>query len=100
MTMFASLNARLANIKVGNGYALGLETETGVFNVTATGAALGLLAPHDMDDLFQNGLGEQVRTIGNAIAGKPEVAVLIPTQEVEFAPLVTRSEKIVNIGFN
>ena len=95
-----SLNARLANIKAGNGYALGLETETGVLNVTATGAALGLSAPSDMDDLLQNGLGEQVRTIRNAIASKPEIAVLIPTQEVDFAPLVTRPEKIVNIGFN
>lgn len=95
-----TLNARLANIRTPAGYALGLETETGVLNVTATGAALSLPAPRDMDDLLQSGLGEQVRAIRNAVAGKPEIAVLIPTQEVAFAPLVTRPEKIVCIGFN
>ncbi len=95
-----SLNARLANIKTDSGYALGLETDTGVLNVTATGAALGLPAPADVDDLLQNGLGEQVRRIRTAAAEHPESAVLIPTQEVSFAPLVTRPEKIVCIGFN
>ncbi len=95
-----TLNARLANIKTVNGYALGLETETGVLDITATGASLDLPAPRDMDDLLQNGLGEQVRTIRNAIVDKPGSAVLIPTQEVRFAPLVTRPEKIICVGFN
>ena len=94
------LNARLANLRTPGGYALGLETETGVLNVTATGANLGLPAPQDVDDLLQNGFGDQVRAIRNAVASKPEAAVLVPTQEVKFAPLVTRPEKIVCIGFN
>ena len=95
-----TLGARLANLKAAKGYSLGLETEAGVLNVTATGAALGLPAPRDMDDLLQNGLGEQVRTIRKALADKPESAVVVPTPEASFAPLVTRPEKILCIGFN
>ena len=95
-----SLNARLANIETGSGCALGLETETGVLNVTGTGIALSMPAPKDMDDLLQNGLGEQVRRIRNAVENRPEKAVVIPTQQVSFAPLVTRPEKVICVGFN
>ncbi|ADW67216.1 fumarylacetoacetate hydrolase family protein [Granulicella tundricola] len=96
----ASLNARLANIQTKSGYALGLETEEGVLDLTATGAALGMSAPRDMDDLLQHGLGEQVRRIRDAVADRPETAVLIKLQDVIFAPLVTRPEKIICVGFN
>jgi 2-keto-4-pentenoate hydratase/2-oxohepta-3-ene-1,7-dioic acid hydratase in catechol pathway len=95
-----SLNASLTNIKTNDGYALGLKTENGVLNITATGSALGLPAPLDMDDLLQHGLGNQVRIIRHALLDKPEAGVLIRTDEVEFAPLVTRPEKIICIGFN
>lgn len=95
-----SLNARLANINTGSGYALGLEMDAGVLNVTATGAVLGRPAPQDVDDLLQNGLGDQVRSIYNAVMDRPAAAVLLPVQEVDFAPLVTRPEKIICIGFN
>jgi 2-keto-4-pentenoate hydratase/2-oxohepta-3-ene-1,7-dioic acid hydratase in catechol pathway len=95
-----SLNARLANLRTDSGYALGLETETGVLNLTKTGAVLGMPAPRDIDDLLQNGLGEQVREIRSAVAGNPEVAIVIPTQHVNFGPLVTRPEKIICVGFN
>lgn len=98
-----SLNARLANIKTSTGYALGLEMlemEGDVLNVTATGEALGLPAPQDVDDLLQNGLGEQVRRIRSEAVGNPDTATLIPAGEVSFAPLVTRPEKIICVGFN
>ena len=68
-----TLNARLANLRTPSGYALGLETETGVLNVTATGAALGLPVPQDVDDLLQNGLGDQVRAIrSRSRIGRPK----------------------------
>jgi len=95
-----SLNASLANIKTKDGYALGLKTENGVLDVTATGAVLDIPVPKDMDELLQHGLGEQVRTICKAVADKPKAAVLINTGDVKFAPLVTRPEKIICIGFN
>jgi len=95
-----TLNARFANIKTSDGYALGLEVDRGLLDVTATGAALGMSAPRDLDDLLQRGLGDQVRHIRAAAAEKPEAAVVIPVQQVTFAPLVTRPEKIICVGFN
>ena len=53
-----------------------------------------------MDDLLQNGLGAQVRAVRDAAATHPEAAVIVPAAEVQFAPLVTRPEKIVCVGFN
>ncbi len=94
------LDARLANIKTNNGIELGLESEKGILNITATGKALSLPAPKDLDDLLQNGLGEQVRQIRVAASNNQEAAVIIPNDKVTFAPLVTRPEKILCIGFN
>lgn len=95
-----TLNARFTNIKTSGGYALGMEVDRGLLDVTATGDALGMIAPRDLDDLLQRGLGDQVRRIHAAVAEKPEAAVLIPIQAVSFAPLVTRPEKIICVGFN
>ena len=95
-----TLNASLANISINNGYALGLKTENGVLNITATGEALGIPVPKDMDDLLQNGLGDQIRNIRKAVLDNPEAGILIKSEEVKFAPLVTRPEKIICIGFN
>jgi len=95
-----TLNASLANISTANGYALGLKTEKGVLNITATGESFGMPVPKDMDDLLQNGLGEQVRNIRQFALHKPEAGVWIKSEEVKFAPLVTRPEKIICVGFN
>ena len=72
----------------------------GVLNVTATGLALGMPAPSDMDDLLQRGLSRQVENIRLAVKEHAEKSVLIPVTEVRFAPLVTRPEKVLCIGFN
>ena len=96
----AGLGARLANLRVPDGYALGVEVEDGVVNVTATGRALGIPAPKDMDDLLQNSLGAQVRSVMEAAKSNREVVVLVQRSEVAFGPLVTRPQKIVCIGFN
>jgi 2-keto-4-pentenoate hydratase/2-oxohepta-3-ene-1,7-dioic acid hydratase in catechol pathway len=96
----AHLRARLANLRTPDGYALGVEMVGGVLNVTATAAALGLPAPQDMDDLLQNGLGVQVCEVLNATAQQRGSARFIDAASIEFAPLVTRPEKIMCIGFN
>ncbi len=96
----ATLEARLANLRTIDGIALGLEAEGGVINLTATATNLGLPAPRDIDDLLQNGLGAQVRAVRDAVAGRPEAAVRIEDAVIEFAPLVTRPQKILCIGFN
>ena len=96
----ASLSARLANLRVGGSYALGIETPRGVLDVSATGKALGLPAPADMDDLLQNGLAAQVRAILEAVDAQPDAASVSAPSDVSVAPLVTRPEKIVCVGFN
>jgi 2-keto-4-pentenoate hydratase/2-oxohepta-3-ene-1,7-dioic acid hydratase in catechol pathway len=96
----ANLGRRLANLRTPEGYALGTETTGGVMNVTRTAEALGLPAPRDMDDLLQNGLGAQVRAVLDAASKNVAATSTIATSDVRFAPLVTRPDKIVCIGFN
>ena len=96
----ATLDARLANVFTGDGISLAVEFEDGVLDVVATARAFGLSAPHDMDDLLQNGLGAQVRAVIDAASERREEAMLIGADAVRFAPLVTRPEKIICVGFN
>ena len=96
----ARLGLRLANLTVLGGLALGAEVDGGVLNITATGAALGMPAPADMDDLLQNGRGAQVAAVVARVAATPGAEHIIPLPEVRFAPLVTRPEKIICVGFN
>lgn len=96
----ARLGLRLANLQTPNGLALGAETDRGVLNISAIADALGLPVPLDIDNLLQNGRGAQVATIVEQVTEKPNERVVIPLAEVRFAPLVTRPEKIICVGFN
>ena len=96
----AQLGLRLANLHTPEGLALGAETEDGILNVGATAAALGLPAPLDTDDLLQNGRGAEIATVMAQAAAKPNGRVIVPHAEVKFAPVVTRPEKIICVGFN
>jgi 2-keto-4-pentenoate hydratase/2-oxohepta-3-ene-1,7-dioic acid hydratase in catechol pathway len=82
------------------GLSVGAEVGDKVLDVAATGARLGLAAPADMDQLLQNGLADQVLAIIDAARSRPDSAVLIDRDTVRFAPLVTRPEKIICVGFN
>ncbi|SEO25368.1 2-keto-4-pentenoate hydratase/2-oxohepta-3-ene-1,7-dioic acid hydratase (catechol pathway) [Methylobacterium sp. UNC300MFChir4.1] len=72
----------LLNMRRGDGYALGVKTKDGVLDVEAAGRALGMPAPADMDDLLQNG------------------RFLLAESGIAYAPVVTRPEKIIMMGFN
>ena len=96
----SALDARLANLRVGSGLALGAEIEGGIVDITRTAAALGLSAPQDMDDLLQNRRAAEVRAVLEAVGRDRSSATVIPAAEAAFAPLVTRPEKIMCIGFN
>jgi len=73
----AQLGMRLANLRKDGSYVLGAETEEGVLDVPATAAALGLLAPQDIDELLQHGLGAEVRVVADAAARQPDAAVVV-----------------------
>lgn len=90
----------LLNMRRGDGYALGVKTRDGVLDVEAAGRALGMPAPADMDDLLQNGNGEALQAILKGAAARGDARLYLKEAEVAFAPLVTRPEKIVMMGFN
>jgi 2-keto-4-pentenoate hydratase/2-oxohepta-3-ene-1,7-dioic acid hydratase in catechol pathway len=85
-------------LQIGSGISLGVETDGGVIDLSATAKALGLSVPADMDDLLQSGRGQDVISVLKALENKPKSARLVAGPE--FAPLVTRPEKIVCVGFN
>lgn len=98
--VLARLDVRIANLGIRDGYGLGFETARGIVDVTATADALGIACPRDMDDLLQNGRGAELRTLVAAVKDWPSSAVIVPKDSVSFAPLVTRPEKIICVGFN
>ncbi len=96
----ASLGVRLANLRMNDGFTLGVETDDGVLDIGATALRLGLPAPRDVDDLLQQGSGRYIRPIINGALQQRHSAVFVDPANVQFAPVVTRPEKIICIGFN
>ena len=93
-------DAVLLNMRRDGDFRLGAKTDRGILDVTAAGEALGLPAPADMDDLLQNGKGEALQAILKGAAARGDARLYLKEAEVAFAPLVTRPEKIVMMGFN
>ena len=92
-------NMTLLNMRVGNGYGLGVKTGRGILNVSAAAQALNMPAPSDMDDLLQNGRGGLLTNLVRAAANGP-ASLYIREETVAHAPIVTRPEKIIMMGFN
>lgn len=89
----------LLNMRVGTGYGLGVKTDRGILNVSAAAQALKMPAPSDMDDLLQHGKGGLLAALARAAARGP-AALYLREEQVHIAPLVTRPEKIIMMGFN
>lgn len=92
-------NMTLLNMRKGDGYGLGVKTERGIFDVGAAAEMYSLPAPVDMDDLLQNGRGGILGEIMTAAADAP-AELFLEEAAIDFAPLVTRPEKILMMGFN
>ena len=90
----------LVNMRREGSYALGVKVQGGVLDLAAAGQALGLPSPSDMDDLLQGGKGTQLKVLVDAVGARPNPALLIREDQVVFAPVVTRPEKIIMMGFN
>ncbi|MEW9586466.1 fumarylacetoacetate hydrolase family protein [Paraburkholderia sp. DGU8] len=95
----SDLNLRLANLRVDGALALGAEIDGRLVNVTRAGTALSLPAPVDMDDLIQNHRAADVRAIVDQLRERGD-AESFTVPESTFAPLVTRPQKIICVGFN
>jgi 2-keto-4-pentenoate hydratase/2-oxohepta-3-ene-1,7-dioic acid hydratase in catechol pathway len=92
-------NMTLLNMRVGSGYGLGVKTGRGILNVLNASKALNMPAPSDMDDLLQHGKGGMLAKLV-AAAGRGPASLYIAEEKAKFAPLVTRPEKIIMMGFN
>ena len=90
----------LLNMRGDGGYRLGVKTARGILDVTPAAQALGMSASGDMDDLLQNGKGESLKLLMDAAMSRPADAMFIREADVRYAPVVTRPEKIIMMGFN
>jgi 2-keto-4-pentenoate hydratase/2-oxohepta-3-ene-1,7-dioic acid hydratase in catechol pathway len=93
------LNLRLANLRIGDGLALGAEIDGRLVNITRAGNALSLPVPADMDDLIQNRRAADVRAVVDQLKVQGS-AESFDEPNATFAPLVTRPQKIICVGFN
>lgn len=99
-TEVAQLDMRIANLRRADGkLTLGLETDAGMLDLAATAALLQMSAPCDMDDLLQNQRAGDLSAILEAVE-RTGTLRLMSDADVAFAPVVTRPEKIICVGFN
>jgi 2-keto-4-pentenoate hydratase/2-oxohepta-3-ene-1,7-dioic acid hydratase in catechol pathway len=92
-------NMTLLNMRAAGGPRLGVKLPKGVLDVAAAAAIYKLPAPVDTDDLLQNGKGAMLTALVAAAADGP-ASLYLRDSAVQHAPLVTRPEKIIMMGFN
>jgi 2-keto-4-pentenoate hydratase/2-oxohepta-3-ene-1,7-dioic acid hydratase in catechol pathway len=95
----APRNMTLLNMRTAAGPRLGVKLPKGILDVAAAAAIYRLPAPVDTDDLLQNGKGGMLAKLVAAAADGPG-RLFLPESAVQHAPLVTRPEKIIMMGFN
>jgi 2-keto-4-pentenoate hydratase/2-oxohepta-3-ene-1,7-dioic acid hydratase in catechol pathway len=89
----------LLNMRTAGGPRLGVKVSKGILNVEAAARNYKLPAPVDTDDLLQNGKGAQLAALVAAAADGP-AGLYLQESSLQHAPLVTRPEKIIMMGFN
>lgn len=92
-------NMTLLNMRTPAGPRLGVKLAKGILDVAAAAARYKLPAPLDTDDLLQHGKGGQLAKVVAAAADGP-ASLFLRESLVQHAPLVTRPEKIIMMGFN
>ena len=91
----------LLHMRRNGEYRLGVKTEKGILDVPEAARLLHLHAPATMDDLLQNEDGPSLNELVDAASKSSAVrSAWIKEDSVEYAPLVTRPEKIVCVGLN
>jgi 2-keto-4-pentenoate hydratase/2-oxohepta-3-ene-1,7-dioic acid hydratase in catechol pathway len=92
-------NVTLLNMRTAAGPRLGVKHPRGILDVGAAARLFTLPAPVDTDDLLQQGKGGELARVVAAAADGPS-RLYLPESAVRHAPLVTRPEKIIMMGFN
>ncbi len=88
----------LLNMRTAAGPRLGVKQARGILDVAAAAAEYKLAAPVDTDDLLQHGKGGLLARVVAAAANGPD-RLYLSERTVQHAPLVTRPEKIIMMGF-
>jgi len=89
----------LLNMRQGDSAALGVKTDRGVLDVAKAAATYKVGAPRTTDDVIQNGDQGLGALVARALAGAP-ADLFLDESKIEYAPAVTRPEKIVCVGLN
>ena len=92
-------NMTLLNMRTAAGPRLGVKQSRGILDVAAAAALYKLPAPVDTDDLLQHGKGGLLTRVVAAAADGP-ARLYLQESAIQHAPLVTRPEKIIMMGFN
>ncbi len=92
-------NMTLLNMRTAAGPRLGVKQPRGVLDVAAAAAMYKMPAPVDTDDLLQHGKGGLLARVVAAAAEGP-ARLYLQESAIQHAPLVTRPEKIIMMGFN
>lgn len=92
-------NVTLLNMRTAAGPRLGVKLAKGILDVAAAAAMFKLPAPVDTDDLLQHGKGGMLAALVAKAADGP-AGLFRQESAVQHAPLVTRPEKIIMMGFN
>lgn len=92
-------NMTLLNMRGASGPRLGIKMQRGILDVAVAAAMYNLPAPVDTDDLIQNGKGGLLTRLVAAAANGP-TTLYLNEAGVQHAPLLTRPEKIIMMGFN
>lgn len=92
-------NMTLLNMWTPAGPRLGVKQARGILDVAAAAAQFKLPAPVDTDDLLQHGKGGVLARVVAAAEKGPD-RLYLAESAVQHAPLVTRPEKIIMMGFN
>jgi len=91
----------LLHIRRNGEYRLCVKTDKGILDVPEAAGLLHLHAPPTMDDLLQNEDGPSLNALVDAATKSTATrGAFIKEEGIEYAPLVTRPEKIVCVGLN
>jgi 2-keto-4-pentenoate hydratase/2-oxohepta-3-ene-1,7-dioic acid hydratase in catechol pathway len=91
----------LVNMRRNGETRLGVKAEKGILDVPEAAKLLRMHAPRDMDDLLQNEDGPSLTALVDAASKSSSArSAWLKEDSIEYAPLVTRPEKIVCVGLN
>jgi 2-keto-4-pentenoate hydratase/2-oxohepta-3-ene-1,7-dioic acid hydratase in catechol pathway len=91
----------LLNLRRNGDTRLGVKTAKGILDVAEAAKILRLHAPRDTDDLLQNEDGPSLNALVDAATKSSATgSAWMKEESIEYAPLVTRPEKIVCVGLN